>query len=271
MSKAKTPTKARAKPVKKSTAAKKAASTAKKAVRADTRLTHKAAAARDTPVMKAIATLAEVADQPPLIIASLGTLAIGLAARRGDLARGGARMLASHLVATGAKLAVKRHFDRTRPSRALDGAGHQFRPGDKGGHDEKSFPSGHTAGAVAVALAAAHDIDGAAAPAALAAGAAAVAQAPAGNHYFSDIVAGAAIGWASEAVVSAVFDRLEPKVRAAAAQAVPLASQGRGRPYPAIRSVTSFMKRASSPAASQGASAATAPSMSDSASSSALA
>ncbi len=188
---------------------------AKKVARADIKATHQAAAARENPLMKIVASLAEVGDQPPLVAISLGTFAIGLLAGRGDVARGGARMLASHLVATGAKLAVKHQFDRTRPGHALDGAGHRFEAGDEGGHEDKSFPSGHTAGAVAVALAAGHDIDGAAAPAALAAGAVAAAQAPAGNHYLSDVVAGAAIGWATEALVSAIFDRLEPKVEAA--------------------------------------------------------
>lgn len=191
----------------------------KKIARVDIDATHKAATLRDNPVMKVVATLAEAADQPPLIAASLGTLAIGLAMRRGDLARGGARMLFAHLVATGAKLAVKHQFDRTRPSHALDGTGHRFEAGDDGGHADKSFPSGHTAGAVAVARAASRDIDGAAVPATLAAGAVAAAQPAAGNHYISDVVTGAAIGWVSEAIVSAIFDRLEPPVERAIRQA----------------------------------------------------
>ena len=197
------------------TAKRKVAKATKKVAKADLAVTHKAARLRDTPVMRVVAALADAADQPPLILASLGTLAIGLVARRGDLARGGARMLASHLLATAAKSVIKHQFDRTRPSAALDGDGHHFRKGDEGDHDEKSFPSGHTAGAVAVARAAAHEIDGAAVPSALAVGAVAAAQAPAGNHYLSDVMAGAVIGWASEAVVSAVFDRLEPKVEEA--------------------------------------------------------
>ena len=195
----------------------KAKKLAKKLAKADQRATHKAAKLRKTPLMKVVATLAELADQPPLIAASIGTIVIGLATKRADLARGGARMLASHLLATGAKLVIKRQFDRTRPGHALDHDGHHFSHSDEGGHEEKSFPSGHTAGAVAVALAASHDIDGAAIPAALATGAVAAAQAPAGNHYLTDVAAGAAVGWAAEVVVSAVFDRLEPKVRAAAA------------------------------------------------------
>ena len=215
MAKAKTPARTKA-AAKKGPAKKKVVRAAKKVAQADKAITHKAASVRDHPLMRAAAAVCEAADQPPLIAASLGTFAIGLATRRGDLARGGARMLFSHLLATGAKLAIKHQFDRTRPSAALDGKGHHFRHGDDGGHDEKSFPSGHTAGAVAVARAASRDIDGAAIPGALAVGAVAAAQAPAGNHYLSDVVAGAAIGWATEAVVSVMFDLLGAKVEEAA-------------------------------------------------------
>ena len=184
-------------------------------VAADRDATHALARGRDHPVMKAIGFLGEAADQPPLIALSLGTLAVGLATRRGDLARGGARMLASHLLATVAKNAIKHRIDRTRPAPALDRGSGTFARGDTHDHDENSFPSGHTAGAVAVALAASHDIEGAALPAAVATAAVAAAQAPTGHHYLTDVVVGGAIGWAVEAVVSAVFDRLEPRVEAA--------------------------------------------------------
>ena len=182
---------------------------------ADKRLTHRAARARKHPLMKAVAFLAEGADQPPLIIASVGTLAIGIAARRGDLTRGGVRMLASHLLATAVKTAIKHQFDRNRPGHALDGAGAHFDAGHSDEHEENSFPSGHTAGAVAVARAASREIDGAAIPATIATVAVAAAQAPAGNHYLSDVVAGAAIGWVTEAIVAAVFDRVEPPIERA--------------------------------------------------------
>ena len=193
---------------------------AKKVEQVDVELTHAAAQARNTPVMRAIGFVAELADQPPLIAASVGTFAIGLATGRRDLARGGARMLASHLLATGAKLVIKNRIARTRPSAALDKGERRFELDDAGEHDETSFPSGHTAGAVAVAMAASRDIDGVAAPAAAATAMVAASQPPAGNHYLLDVVAGGAIGWAAEAVVSAVFDRLEPKVEAAMEQAV---------------------------------------------------
>lgn len=193
---------------------------AKKVEKVDREVTHALAKGRNNPVMKAIGFLSEAADQPPLIIASLGTVAIGLATKRADLARGGARMLASHLLATAAKNVIKHRIDRTRPGAALDRGKAKFEPGHTHEHDENSFPSGHTAGAVAVALAASHDIDGAGLPAALATGAVAAAQAPTGHHYLMDVVVGGAVGWASEAVVSAVFDRFEPQIEEAIKEVV---------------------------------------------------
>lgn len=201
--------KGKAKPATKAKATAKQA--AKRVAKADQAITHRAAHFRDKPLMKVFAALCEAADQPPLIAASAGTLAVGLLGKRGDLARGGARMLASHLLATGAKLAIKHRFDRTRPSEAI-AHGHKFRKGNQGGHEEKSFPSGHTAGAVAVAHAASAEIDGATVPATLAAAAVAAGQAPAGNHYLTDVLAGAVIGYVADVAVGAVFDRLEPKV-----------------------------------------------------------
>lgn len=193
---------------------------ARAVVRADEGATHTLAAHRDSPWVKAAGFISEVADQPPLIAASAGTLAIGLMSGRRDLARGGARMLFSHLLATGMKSLIKHQIDRTRPGTALDRGKTRFEPGKTGGHEDKSFPSGHTAGAVAVALAASHEIDGAAVPAALGAGAVAAAQAPAGRHYLTDVVVGGAVGWAAEAVVAAVFDRFEDT------DPLPLAGEG---------------------------------------------
>lgn len=193
----------------KTAAAKPVRKAAKAVVRADEAATHALAAHRDSPWARAAAFVSEVADQPPLIAASAGTLAIGLVSGRRDLARGGVRMLFSHLLATGMKSLIKHQIDRTRPGTAIDRGRTRFEPGKSGGHEDKSFPSGHTAGAVAVALAAAHEIDGAAVPAALGAGAVAAAQAPTGHHYLTDVVVGAAVGWAAEAMVAAVFDRFE--------------------------------------------------------------
>ncbi len=190
---------------------KKAKKAAKKVARTDREITHDAASRRHTMPVRLAAFLGEVADQPQLITASIGTIAAGVIGRRPDLVRGGARMLAAHLLATAAKSAIKHSIDRTRPAKALDDGAHRFDPGDSDDHDLNSFPSGHTAGAVAVARAAAREIDGIAAPAALSAGAIAAIQPVAGNHYLSDVIVGGAIGWAAEAIVDAVIRQLTPE------------------------------------------------------------
>ena len=189
----------------------KAKTAAKRVERADRTLTHEAAAKRDSAPVRVADFLGGMADQPQLITASVATIAAGLIMRRTDLMRGGTRMLAAHLVATAAKTAIKRSIDRTRPAKAIDDGAHRFEPGDSHDHDQSSFPSGHTAGAVAVARAAAREIDGAAAPAAIGVGAIAAIQPIAGNHYLSDVLVGGAIGWLSEAVVDAVFTKLAPR------------------------------------------------------------
>lgn len=179
---------------------------------ADRDVTLKAAEQRDRPVVKAVGFLAEIGDQPQLVATSIGTAVIGLIARRPDMIRGGVRMLAAHAAATFVKSAIKSSVDRTRPEKAIEDGKAKFEPGDSDDHDQTSFPSGHTAGAVAVARAVSRDIDGAGAPAAIITGMVAAAQPINGKHYLSDLVVGAAVGWIAEALVSAVFDRVAPVV-----------------------------------------------------------
>jgi undecaprenyl-diphosphatase len=175
----------------------------KNAAHADEKATHKAAQARDTLPVRVLGGLSEGADQPPLIALSLATIALGALLRKPAVARGGARMLASHALATGIKTVLKSGIDRTRPVKAL-AEGHHIGKGT--GSDDtnlNSFPSGHTAGAVAVAQAAARDLPGIALPVRLTALAVGAIQMPRGKHYISDVLVGAAIGWASEGAVSA--------------------------------------------------------------------
>ena len=193
--------------------------------KADRKATYALAEHRDEPVVKATGFLAEVADQPQLIATSVGTLLIGVLTRRSDLIRGGARMLTAHLAATAAKSVIKHSIDRTRPARALDTGRAKFEKGDSDDHAQSSFPSGHTAGAVAVSRAASRDIDGVAVPSALATVAVAAAQPVNGKHYLSDLVVGAAVGWIAEAAVSAVFDRVAPVIEERIAGEAPRALQ----------------------------------------------
>lgn len=195
---------------------------AKSVEKADRDLTLKAAAHRDQPIVKATGFLAEIGDQPQLVATSIGTVVIGLVARRPDMIRGGVRMFAAHAAATFVKSAIKSSIDRTRPETAIEDGKARFEPGDSDDHEQTSFPSGHTAGAVAVARAASRDIDGARAPAALITGVVAAAQPLNGKHYLSDLVVGAAVGWIAEALVSAVFDRVAPVIESVAADKLPL-------------------------------------------------
>lgn len=177
----------------------------------DRALTHDAASHRHSLPVRIADVFGELADQPQLITASLATVAAGLVGRRPDMVRGGVRMLAAHIVATAVKSAIKRSIDRTRPAKAIEDGDHTFQPGNDHSHDQSSFPSGHTAGAVAVARAISKEIDGAAVPATLGVGAVAAIQPAAGNHYLSDVIVGGAIGWLSEALVDMALERIAPR------------------------------------------------------------
>ncbi len=177
---------------------------AKSLHRKDRKTTHKAAKAKDTPVMRAAAVVAEVGDQPPLILLSSATLAFGLLTRRGRVAQAGARMLASHLLATAVKNVIKRNIERTRPHSVQEGKPYKLKTGDDRSHDYSSFPSGHTAGAVAVARAAARVYPDATPQLAAAATGIGALQIPIGKHYGSDVAVGAIVGLVSEAVVDRV-------------------------------------------------------------------
>jgi undecaprenyl-diphosphatase len=183
--------------------------TAKKAAKAlareDVAQTHRATLSEDGPMLRAAGKASELADQPPLIALSAGTMVAGALLRHPAVLRAGTRMLASHLIATGVKTVLKSAIDRTRPARAVK-EGHRIGQGD-GAEDSSlnSFPSGHTAGAVAVAQAVAHESTAAGLPLQAAALGVAAMQPRRGKHYVSDVVAGAAIGWASERAAGALL------------------------------------------------------------------
>ncbi len=131
----------------------------------------------------------------------LVTIAAGLVLRRPAIAAAGLRMLAAHATATGIKAIVKRSVDRTRPHVLVDENRYELARGERNEPSYNSFPSGHTAGAVAVAEAIARTLPRAARPARAWAVAIAVLQIPRCAHYPSDVGAGAAVGWASDRLV----------------------------------------------------------------------
>ncbi|MBV8685473.1 MAG: phosphatase PAP2 family protein [Alphaproteobacteria bacterium] len=150
--------------------------------------------------------VADLGDQPAMRILCGAVIAAGIVAGDRRLASAGVRMLAAHTLATLAKDAVKRRVDRTRPrSTAKPGKDHRPAPGGSEAKEETSFPSGHSAGAVAVGRALARDYPALAAPAYGTAALLALVQIPRRAHYPSDVAAGAAIGLAAEAVVDLAF------------------------------------------------------------------
>ena len=155
-----------------------------------------------SPAMKALGHFASLGDQPPLRTLCAAVIAAGLAGGNRRLARAGVRMLVAHTLATLAKDFVKQRVDRTRPrSKGEAGKDHVPRPGRRTAKEETSFPSGHSAGAAAVARAFAREYPEHAGPAYAAAGALALAQIPRCAHYPTDVGAGLAIGWAAENMV----------------------------------------------------------------------
>ena len=183
-----------------------AADRASKAERLDAALATAAVRHREHPVVRVLGAVAELADQPPLLAGSAGVVVAGVALRQPRLARAGLRMLTAELVATGIKAAVKHRVVRTRPHKMLKDGRYVLDSDADGEKDEgpwNSFPSGHTAGAVAVGRALTREYPGSAPAVALAATLVALIQLPRGQHFASDVVAGAAIGFGSEKLVDA--------------------------------------------------------------------
>lgn len=169
--------------------------------KADVAVAKAAAPWRKHPVVKALGTVSEVGDQPQMITICALTLGAGLLRRDGRLLGAGARMLASHLLATVIKMAVKKRVDRTRPFVLDDEGRYEMTVGSRDDKKYNSFPSGHTAGAVAVARAFGRTYPHHAHKANLGAASIAAIQIPRCSHYPSDIAAGALIGIGAEVFV----------------------------------------------------------------------
>ena len=174
--------------------------------RADIALVEASRRIEDHPVTRAVGKASELADQPPLVTACLVTTAIGLLAKDHKLARTGFRMLAAHALATQVKTVVKDNIDRPRPAKVERDGEHEIVEGDSKDGEDRSLPSGHSAGAVAVARAIGRSYPRAAPWALGIAGLAALVQIPRKAHFASDVVAGSLIGLASEALVAGVVE-----------------------------------------------------------------
>lgn len=156
---------------------------------------------RDHPGADALHPISKLADQPPMLAMAGAGLALGLVIGRPRIAEAGARTLASVLLATGVKHLIKHRVSRTRPHRLLDE--HEYHRGLESTDQkaDQSFPSGHTADAVAAARAVTRAVPQAALPAAAFAVLAAIAQPLRAAHYPSDVAAGGVIGFLAELLV----------------------------------------------------------------------
>ena len=122
-------------------------------------------------------------------------------------------MIIAHETATLAKDLMKTEIDRTRPRSA--GARDEKKP-KKGKHtakEETSFPSGHSAGAMAAARAFSREFPEYGAAAMGAAGLIAASQIPRCAHYPSDVVVGVLVGLAAEAATSTAWNAAETDQR----------------------------------------------------------
>ena len=159
--------------------------------------------------VEGLGAISDLSDQEPLYAAGAATLATAVLIRDGRTWRAGTRLLASHLLATGLRGIVKQMVDRTRPEAAARRGEYVLRPGQRHDGDFNSFPSGHTAGAVAVALAVGRAYPNGRNVALGLAAAAGLSQVVRSRHYVSDVVAGAAIGWAADMMIGALISRAE--------------------------------------------------------------
>ena len=157
---------------------------------------------RKSAPVKVLDVAGEIGDQLQMRLLCGGIVAVGVLRADARMVRAGARMLLAHELATFVKGLGKDNVDRKRP-RSTQGR-KASRPHKGESHDKEwqSFPSGHSAGAVAAASAFASVYPQYRVPALAAGGAVALAQIPTCAHYPSDVAAGATVGAASNGALS---------------------------------------------------------------------
>jgi membrane-associated phospholipid phosphatase len=162
--------------------------------------------------VRAVGAFSEIADQTPAYALCGAVLAAGLIAGHPKLAGAGARMLASTLLATAMKTALKNTVTRTRPHLLIDEGAYEFGTSGPDDGDWQSFPSGHTADAVAAARALTRVFPQTSGPAYGLATVVAAAQIPRAKHYPLDVAAGALVGLAAEAIVDRAASLLQTRL-----------------------------------------------------------
>ena len=149
--------------------------------------------------MDAVDLVGQLGDQPELRGLCAALAAAGLVRREPRLVRASIRMLAAHEAATALKKLIKGRVDRKRPRNARTVEQSRPRPGGRTDSAHSSFPSGHSAGAMAVAQAFAREFPEYRLAARSGAAAIAAAQVPRCAHYPTDVGAGILMGLFAEA------------------------------------------------------------------------
>jgi membrane-associated phospholipid phosphatase len=171
---------------------------------ADVALATHLAGRRNQPVVRGLGTMSEVGDQPPLLALSGAVLAYGVLTGDRCAAGAGARMLGSLVLATWIKTGLKSLVARTRPNVLLDKGQYEVEPFGPDEGSWHSFPSGHTAGSVAVVRAAGRAYPQVRTAAYAGAAAVALVQIPRGAHYPADVVGGAVVGLVAEVAINGI-------------------------------------------------------------------
>lgn len=160
----------------------------------------------DTLPVKALDVVSKLGDQPELRTISAVVIAIGTFAGNDRLVRAGARMMIAHEAATAVKDVTKVEVDRTRPRSASGRKDKKPKPGNHTAKEKTSFPSGHSAGAIAAARAFSREFPEYGSAALGAAAFIALSQIPRRAHYPTDVAAGIAIGLAAEKAVDLAWE-----------------------------------------------------------------
>ena len=169
---------------------------------------------RDNRWVKAAAKAGDLGDQEPLYALTGAVFLFGAFRRDRRVMEAGARMFTAVAAADFAKSTIKDLVTRTRPHVLMDEGEYEMEPGGRHEKPRQSFPSGHAAGGVAVARALSRVYPQAGLAAGAGAAAMGVTRVAKGAHYPLDVVAGAAVGLACEAVLDLAFARLLPALSA---------------------------------------------------------
>ena len=167
---------------------------------AEVGLTRTLARSKESSITKGLGRLAKLGDQEPLYAASFILAACGLVLKDRRLIQAGVRVGAAVAVSDVLKSATKKLVKRSRPKALAAGQDYRREGGGSKDKGEQSFPSGHVAATLAAsrALRRVYPKTG---PTGLAVtvvlGGSRVAAA---EHWPSDILAGAVIGYVAETV-----------------------------------------------------------------------